>query len=134
MGGARVRTVAGRIRNTDLVRESDPRQQRLLLVLIALVLGFALPMLFYVWQHNRYVSLTYRIQTLREDLRDSRERGRLLDTRLEELSSPREVKSRVEGLRLDLESPEISSIRVVRPAAETGGEERLASSAGGEPR
>jgi len=129
-----VKAVAGRIRNTSLVRESDPRQQRLLLLLLALVLGFALPMLFYVWQHNRHVSLTYRTQTLREELRDSRERGRVLDARLEELSSPTKVKQRVEHLRLDLESPKVSSIRVVRPAETAPGEEHLASSSGGESR
>jgi hypothetical protein len=129
-----MKPVAGRIRNTDLVRESDPRQQRLLLLLLALVLGLALPMLFYVWQHNRSVSLTYRIQDLREELDESRERGRLLDARLEALSSPAEVKRRVEGLDLDLEAPEISSIRVVRPAEEAAGEERIASTQGGETR
>jgi hypothetical protein len=129
-----VKPVAGRIRNTNLVRESDPRQQRLLLVLLALVLGLALPMLFYVWQHNRSVSLTYRIRDLREELTESRERGRVLDARLEELSSPAQVKRRVESLDLDLEAPEISSIRVVRPAESAAGEERMASTAGGEPR
>jgi hypothetical protein len=129
-----VKTVAGRIRNTNLVRESDPRQQRLLLLLLALVLGFAVPMLFYVWQHNRHVSLTYRTQTLREQLRESRERGRVLGARLEELSSPREVKRQVERLGLELEVPEVSSIRVVRPAGAAEESEQPASSPGGEPR
>lgn len=126
-----MKPVAGRIRNTDLVRESDPRQQRLLLVLLLLAVGLALPMLFYVWQHNRSVSLTYRIQDLRRELDESRETGRVLDARLEELSSPREVKKRVERLNLDLQAPEISSIRVVRPAEAAAGEERAASKPGG---
>jgi hypothetical protein len=123
--------VVGRISNNALVRESDPRQQRTLLVVLLVVLGLALPVLFYVWQHNRYVALTYEVQELRKSLDRSREQRQVYRARIEELSSPSRVKRLVSELRLGLVPPGPDTHRVIRTGPPGSGSEGLAPAGSG---
>lgn len=114
-------TVVGRIRNQDLVRSSDPGHQRRLFLLLAVVLGFALPILCYVWLQSRYVALRYEVQDLRARFERAQEEKRVLSARIEALSSPAEIKKRIARWNLDLVPSRPESTRVLHPPRTTGG-------------
>jgi hypothetical protein len=113
--------VVGRIRNKDLVRSSDPRHQRRLFLLLAVVLSFALPVLCYVWLQSRYVALRYEVQDLRVRLERVQEEKRVLSARIEALSSPTEIEKRIARWNLDLVPSRPEASRVVQPPKPSGG-------------
>jgi hypothetical protein len=129
MGNAPVSRVVGRIQNAALVRESDPRhQRRLLLVLLALV-AVAAPVVFYVWLQTRFVATQYELQELRVRLDRARERQLVLDARLQGVSSPARVRENLRRLGLDLEPPTPGATRMVRILHETSEGEVLRAGA-----
>src|SRR5262245_60790291 len=95
-----------RINNTTVVRETDVRQQREYLLVTLLGGLFVLGLLFYGWQHYRWMQYGYSI----EEAQGKRE---TLDEMKERLTVEREIlrnRARIDGIaRRDL--------RMVTPAA-----------------
>ena len=131
--------ITTRIENTALVRESDPRHQRRLLVVLCALIAVAVPAVFYVWLQTRYVAHQYELQELRSRLDQARERQLVLDAQLQGISSPARVRERVRRLGLDLRPPEPETTRLVRivqepPEAEVLRTAGADAGAGGEER
>ena len=73
------------INNVAVVREPDARQRREYMLVTLLAALFGLSLLFYGWQHYRWIQFGYRIeeaQKRRDQLVEMRERLRLERSRL----------------------------------------------------
>jgi hypothetical protein len=91
----------------------QPRWRAPLLLVAAALFAVLIPAVFYVWGHTQIVTLGYRIESARLELRRLEDRGRALELDRTRLMALQRIESRARRLGLTPAPPE--RIIIVRP-------------------